>query len=161
MYTRTACQTPKSLPFTVHTCQSRNPTVGRHSSDCNALNSLLKQLITGFLVILSPYRNANFFFQVLVVREACSWFAAMSLSGSLRGLARTALQAKNSLPARAGAGAPVKLAPRPDKPVRIFSVIMRCCCVHYANWLSHLSRLPQRVMESFSGCDLPTAPNLV
>ncbi|GLC42419.1 hypothetical protein PLESTB_001096500 [Pleodorina starrii] len=40
----------------------------------------------------------------------------MSLN-SLRGLARTALQAKNALPARAGAGAPVKLAPRPDKPL--------------------------------------------
>ncbi|EFJ45100.1 hypothetical protein VOLCADRAFT_106117 [Volvox carteri f. nagariensis] len=40
----------------------------------------------------------------------------MSFS-SLRGLARTALQAKNALPARAGAGAPVKLAPRPDKPL--------------------------------------------
>ncbi|GLI60792.1 hypothetical protein VaNZ11_003026 [Volvox africanus] len=35
----------------------------------------------------------------------------------LRGIARNALQAKNALPARAGAGAPVKLAPRPDKPL--------------------------------------------
>lgn len=42
--------------------------------------------------------------------------ATMSVS-ILRGLARTALQAKSALPARAGAGAPVKLAPRPDKPV--------------------------------------------
>jgi hypothetical protein len=40
----------------------------------------------------------------------------MSVS-ALRGLARTALQAKNGLPMKAGAGAPVKLAPRPDKPV--------------------------------------------
>ncbi|PNW87940.1 hypothetical protein CHLRE_01g007850v5 [Chlamydomonas reinhardtii] len=40
----------------------------------------------------------------------------MSLN-SLRGLARSALQAKNALPAKAGAGAPVKLAPRPDKPL--------------------------------------------
>ena len=40
----------------------------------------------------------------------------MSLA-RLQGLARSALLAKAALPARAGAGAPVKLAPRPDKPV--------------------------------------------
>lgn len=51
----------------------------------------------------------------------------MSLTGGLRGLARTALsQAKGGLPARAGAGAPVKLAPRPDKPVGC------CCCARGA-----------------------------
>ncbi|MEW5305000.1 MAG: hypothetical protein WDW36_007572 [Sanguina aurantia] len=39
------------------------------------------------------------------------------MSGSMRGLARTVMSASRGLPMRAGAGAPIKLAIRPDKPL--------------------------------------------
>lgn len=44
----------------------------------------------------------------------------MSLANAVRGLARSALQAKQALPVRGGAGAPVKTAPLPDKPVSAY-----------------------------------------
>lgn len=44
----------------------------------------------------------------------------MSLRQGLRGLARSVLNSKEALPARGGAGAPYKLAPRPDKPLPLW-----------------------------------------
>lgn len=48
------------------------------------------------------------------------------MASRLRALARTAVGAAKSLPERGGAGAPVKIAPRPDKPVRQRSFASMC-----------------------------------
>lgn len=52
-------------------------------------------------------------------RPGSAWrqFAAMSLRQGLQQLGRGLAQGAKALPERGGAGAPLKLAPRPDKPV--------------------------------------------